>query len=206
MTNFIKVINSFLSPLEKWITSNRVWISRILLVVAFLPLLLLFTSQPFKDSGSIAFTILFAILILSPLSRITWISLLTKLMPFRKELWIMMGMFAIVHTGWFYIINSANFSSLFATKITQAWFLAGFIALIFTLALTVTSNIWSMKFLGKNWKHLHRLAYVIFVLTIVHVIALGAMKGHIDYWMILSGIIWFILKVLDMSSVRLVKD
>lgn len=40
---------------------------------------------------------------------------------------------------------------------------------MFTLALTVTSNRFSMKALGKKWKPLHRTAYLILVLTYLHV-------------------------------------
>lgn len=44
----------------------------------------------------------------------------------------------------------------------------GFTALLILLALAVTSFNWWKKHLGKNWKRLHRLAYLAGVLVVVH--------------------------------------
>ncbi len=97
----IAAINLFLSPLEKQILPNRKWISYIILGIAYLSLGGLFFVEMQKDFGGYAFIVLLVILILSPLSRVSGITLLSKLMPFRKELGILMGMLVIVHYGLF---------------------------------------------------------------------------------------------------------
>ncbi len=47
--------------------------------------------------------------------------------------------------------------------------LYGGVALSIAFLLYATSNIWSMKILKKYWKWLHRLVYLIVILTILHI-------------------------------------
>ncbi|MEO1377156.1 MAG: ferric reductase-like transmembrane domain-containing protein [Cyanobacteria bacterium J06635_10] len=51
--------------------------------------------------------------------------------------------------------------------------------LIFTI-LAVTSNNWSIRKLGKDWKKLHRLTYVALILLILHLIL--AKQGEWDWY------------------------
>lgn len=75
-----------------------------------------------KESGEISFNLLILILILSPLARITGIRTLSLLLPFRKELGILMGMLAIVHVGLFLIPNYQYLSYFAQSEETRAWY------------------------------------------------------------------------------------
>lgn len=59
----------------------------------------------------------------------------------------------------------------------------GFVATFFAFLLLVTSNAVSMKIMGyRNWKLLHRTAYVLLVFTVLHVVVLGyAKRGEIEF-------------------------
>ena len=61
-----------------------------------------------------------------------------------------------------------NLGLIFAE--TRLWI--GLIAFGLMLSLAITSNQWSQKLLGKNWKRLHRLVYVVGVLVGIHVVLL----------------------------------
>ena len=49
----------------------------------------------------------------------------------------------------------------------------GGIALFAMIPLAITSNRWSMRLLGRNWKRLHMLVYGIAILLIAHLFFLG---------------------------------
>ena len=89
-----------------------------------------------------------------------------------------MGMLALIH-GITFIIPNWQFVWSISLKPTL-WLISGFLALLLTLFLLVTSNDWAVKKMGKWWKRLHRLVYVIFVLVVVHVIALKIIGRPLD--------------------------
>jgi methionine sulfoxide reductase heme-binding subunit len=76
------------------------------------------------------------------------------------------------------------------------WFGTAGLAILVILALT--SNQWSIRKLGaKNWKRLHRLAYVAAALLVYHQTIAG--KGH---WYISR---WLLLALVTLEGARLIK-
>jgi sulfoxide reductase heme-binding subunit YedZ len=76
------------------------------------------------------------------------------------------------------------------------WF--GFSGLIILVILALTSNQWSIRTLGgKNWKRLHRLAYIAAALLIYHQAIAG--KGH---WYIAR---WLLFSLVFLQLARLAK-
>lgn len=61
------------------------------------------------------------------------------------------------------------------------WF--GIAGLTILVILAVTSNKWSMRKLGRNWKRLHRLAYLAAAILIVHQSIAGKGHWHIARWL-----------------------
>ncbi len=175
LSRAVSIFDRALAPATGFVSSRREKISTVLLFLSAAATLLVFVPELLKETGSWALFLLLAIMFLSPLAAITGSRFLRTLMPFRKELGILMGVMAAVHavktftTGFASPALAANpmiwiSSSTLLTPL--GWGLA---ALVFVLALTVTSNRFSMRLLGKNWKLLHRTAYLAFVLTYVHV-------------------------------------
>lgn len=182
LSHAVSVFDHALSPATDFVSRNREKVSVTILVLAAATTLLVFVPELLKDTGSWALFLLVAIMFLSPLSSITGSRFLRTLMPFRKELGILMGVMAAVHavktfTTGFASPELAGNPAIWISSDTLltpiGWGLA---ALVFVIPLAITSNRFSMRLLGKNWKFLHRTAYLAFVLTYVHV---GYITGEI---------------------------
>lgn len=93
------------------------------------------------------------------------------LLPNRRQLGILMFVLSFTHYSWskgFSIISNGIPSSLPLFQIF------GFLALVLSFPLLITSNNYSVKKLGKMWKVLHRLVYPIMFLLVLHT----AMQGR----------------------------
>jgi sulfoxide reductase heme-binding subunit YedZ len=69
-------------------------------------------------------------------------------------------LFFVADRGWLAVFDEFNF-------------IVGLLSLLIMVPLALTSNEWSMKFMGKSWKLMHRAAYAAGVLAVLHVIFLG---------------------------------
>jgi sulfoxide reductase heme-binding subunit YedZ len=85
------------------------------------------------------------------------------------------------------------------------YFAAGFFALLLTIPLLLTSNLWAMKKLGKNWKKLHRATYGVAILTVVHIVLIGWSKDHAEIGPVLILVAYFIGKTLEWKGITLKK-
>lgn len=97
-----KAVASFdaaLSPATVFVSKRREAVSKAVLVLAFATTFLSFFPELIKETGSWALSLLLAIMFLSPLSAISGSKFLKTLMPFRKEVGILMGVMAGVHAG-----------------------------------------------------------------------------------------------------------
>lgn len=148
-------------------------IKKLILIVAHLALFGFFFPDVRKDFGEIAFYLLFALLFLSPLSRIFRTRLLLQAMSLRRELGIAMAYLATVH-GLGYLLDPQWFALLVAPSLAESlWsvdpgILAGATTYLLTLPLLFTSNTLAQRFLGRRWKTLHRVVYVVFALALFH--------------------------------------
>ncbi len=64
--------------------------------------------------------------------------------------------------------------------ILKRYALVGLLAFILLVPLAVTSNKWSQKKLGKNWKKLHKLVYLINILGVTHYIWVWMSKRALE--------------------------
>lgn len=83
-------INSLLSPLEKILSKYLSLIRKILLIISFLSLFLIFVPSLQRDTGEQAYNVLLFILFLPIVARVIGLSLAKKMLPLRKELGILM--------------------------------------------------------------------------------------------------------------------
>jgi len=90
---------------------------------------------------------------------------LRKLKNFRKPLWILSSILIIVNFTWSWIFDP----SLIVDYFTTIWRWNNLTALlartseITAVLLFLTSNLFSQKLLGKNWKRLQYLSYPYFI-------------------------------------------
>lgn len=121
-------------------------------------------------TGKVAITFLFLSLACTPLNTLFDWKALNQL---KKPLGNWGFGFAFVHLMLFVIDNgtlSGQFmpSLVIQESLQKRYVLIGWFALLLLLPLFATSNKWAIKQLGKRWKRLHQLVYVINVLAVLH--------------------------------------
>ncbi|HFC12665.1 MAG TPA: hypothetical protein ENJ56_07460, partial [Anaerolineae bacterium] len=122
----------------------------------------------FTGQAGIVFLIL--TLACSPLITLFGWSALNAL---KKPLGNYSFFFIVIHLFLFTIDYSdfgQNILAAFQEAILKKYALVGLSAFLLLIPLAATSNKWSQKKLGKKWKKLHRLVYLIAVLASVHYI------------------------------------
>lgn len=93
--------------------------------------------------------------------------------PWLVQLRRMLGLFAFTYVllhflNWLILDQGLYWSGIVADIAKRPFITLGFLALLMLVPLTVTSTNAMMRRLGKRWKTLHRLIYVIVLLGIWH--------------------------------------
>lgn len=83
--------------------------------------------------------------------------------------------FVVIHLIMFtfdygFVNERTNVGAVVQEAFLKQYAVIGFIAFLLLVPLAATSNKWAMKKLGKKWKQLHKLVYVINVLAVTHFI------------------------------------
>ncbi|WP_108445171.1 protein-methionine-sulfoxide reductase heme-binding subunit MsrQ [Halomonas denitrificans] len=87
----------------------------------------------------------------------------------RRQLGLWTLAYACLHVlSYALFILGLDWAMLGSELIERPYILVGLLALIGLVALGATSNRWSMRKLGKRWKPLHKLAYPILGLILLH--------------------------------------
>ncbi len=202
----IERLNQWLLPLEILIQKYRKYISIFILFWAFCSVFYIFDESSVTESGSNALLILWIILWLPIVARVIWLKIAKLLLPLRKELGILMWILALVHGSRFFLSNpDFIWTRDFWYFDWQINFLAfGFFALLLSLPLTLTSNLYSMKKMGKWWKRLHRSAYLIALLTVIHVVLLK-WSLYFEFAPVLILVAYLIGKTLEWKGISLLQ-
>lgn len=201
----IQRINILLTLVEKFIKKNKKYIGYIFLFFAILSLSLFWVKNGQKESGEKAILVLWIILWLPIFSRVFGLRIAQALMPLRKELGILMGTLAVVHAS-IYLAPSPVFifsPYFWLDDNTGIRYLAfGFFALLLTLPLLLTSNLWAMKKMGRSWKTLHKSIYIIVILVVIHIV-LQKYTREFDIMPVLILVFYFIGKILEWRNIVL---
>jgi len=164
-------------------------VSRIFITIAFIPLFGIGFPEYSKAFGSMALDVLIGTLFLSPLTKILHWKILYILMGFRKHLGIFFSCLAIAHVmgsvSYLGIMRSLYFILSFSGYTALAWAF-GFIAFFITILLFVTSNKCSVHLLRTYWKRLHRLAYLLIILILIHKALLSGLSSNSSFILIIK--------------------
>jgi sulfoxide reductase heme-binding subunit YedZ len=141
--------------------------------------------------GWITWWTLFATLTVRPLADITGLKILKYVVAYRKWIGISVYLIACIHITLILTSKALNLSIFwnpqywnFNTNI--AW---GMLTILVLTPVFITSNKYSMRLLKRNWKRLHKLVYVAFILAGIHIYVFNR-----DPFITLVPIItWFIL-------------
>ena len=110
-------------------------------------------------------------LTMSPLKRITNLSFWIK---FRRMLGLFVFFYATVHLLIYVGLDYRfDWDPIFNDVLKKKYIFIGFSAWLLLIPLAITSSQKMIKILGRNWKNLHRLVYVIAVFGSLHYIWLS---------------------------------
>ena len=146
-------------------------------------------------TGQAGFTFLILSLACTPLNTLFGWSSLNAL---KKPLGNYGFIFILIHLGVFvfdfsFLGDSFDFSLAVAATFKKNYALVGFVAFVLLVPLALTSNKWSIKKLGKKWKKLHQLVYVIAVLGAVHYIWVWMSKRALEKPIAFAIVVAFLL-------------
>ena len=86
----------------------------------------------------------------------------------RRSLGIITFLITLLHFFLYLTDNDLNFSSISSDIVSRNFIQAGYVALILFIPLFMTSSDKAKKKLGTKWFALHRLIYLILVLSLLH--------------------------------------
>lgn len=142
--------------------------------------------------GLWALRLLLLTLAITPLNRFTPVQWL----PLRRTLGLYTLSYAVLHVSaytFFYL--GLDFSTLARELVKRPYIVVGATALLMLMALGVTSSKGWQRRLGRRWKKLHRLIYVVVVLVVIH-FAWQVKSGFGDApWYALAFIALMLLRV-----------
>ncbi len=149
------------------------------------------------ESGEIAIWTLGAVLALSPLRVLFPNSrIVMALNRHRRAIGVTACAYGLLHFS-LHVLYEGGLDGL-VRSLSKPFIWIGAAGLTILLILAITSNQWSVRLLGgKNWKLLHRLAYVAAGLLIYHQAIAG--KGH---WAIAR---WLLFSLAALQGARLAK-
>ena len=132
------------------------------------------TFDPMLESGKWAIRFLLICLTMTPLNTYFGWSSAIKL---RKSSGLWAFGFASLHI--LHYISEAKLEWL--TTSMPLYLALGLVGISTLIALAATSNRWSMKRLGKNWKRLHRLVYIAGITVVTHSMLAMTMSKKLLY-------------------------
>jgi sulfoxide reductase heme-binding subunit YedZ len=117
-------------------------------------------------TGEPALVLLILSLAITPLNTLFgW----KQLIPLRRIFGLYAFMYVSLHFLTFVWLDyGLNLQFIWDGVVEQNFVLVGFAAFILLLPLAITSNKWSQRKLGKKWKTLHKLVYIIILLALIH--------------------------------------
>lgn len=173
-----------LSTFQKFIITNKkliIWVFRVLyiwLILAWMWGAYVFVNAPEnyiavyrlgKNFGIVAFLLYLITLIPGILRRFQVLPLLqASIMPLRRQIGVLMFLFALVHMGYTSSIP-VFFAQPFEPPVLNSHQVYGLLSMLILLPLWLTSNDIAQKGLGRKWTYLHRATYVALFFIFLHV-------------------------------------
>lgn len=107
------------------------------------------------ELGDIAIKLLIAGLVITPLLRFTGINL----MRFRRSIGVLCFYHVACHLLVWLVLDVQILSEIWADILKRPYVTVGMASFLLLLPLAMTSNNWSVRRLGRNWRVLHKLVY-----------------------------------------------
>ena len=188
VSRLCRSVDLWLAPLESLIRRHQKIAKRILLGLSLATILELFLPiGSLGDAfGLLAWYLLLLVAVVGPLTRITRKRIFGLSVLLRRELGILMGMLAIVHSG---TLFAQSIGSTPPTGLYMIGTMVGMFALIFTALLLITSNNWSQRLLGRHWRYLHLSISIIIPLVFIHIVFMMGRANIVDIFLVVIFIV-----------------
>ncbi len=171
------------------------WRLFVFVLVAVWPLFWLYQAWSFAlgpDPGKVlverlglgALILLLITLSMTPLQKLSgW----SGWMAVRRQLGLWCFAYGVLHLSAYAVfILGLDWSQLGVELRKRPYIIVGAIALLGLLLLALTSNRYSQRRLGKSWKKLHRLVYLILPLALLHM--LWIVRADLQEWTVYAVI------------------
>ncbi len=180
------------------------WRLSVFVLVAVWPLFWLYQAWSFAlgpDPGKVlverlglgALILLLITLSMTPLQKLSgW----SGWMAVRRQLGLWCFAYGFLHlTAYAVFILGLDWSQLGVELRKRPYIIVGAIALLGLLLLALTSNRYSQRRLGKSWKKLHRLVYLILPLALLHM--LWIVRADLQEWTVYAviGAVLLVLRI-----------
>ena len=139
------------------------------------------------ETGLLATQLIVVALAISPLMRLfrqlpSALPPLRWLQKRRRYIGVAAFGYAALHTVFY--IREIGSAELVLLELEETSLVVGWIAVFILVALAATSNDWSVRTLGKNWKKLQTTAYLAAFFTALHWWLIGQFLDQLWLWMI----------------------
>ncbi|MBD8685090.1 protein-methionine-sulfoxide reductase heme-binding subunit MsrQ [Pseudomonas sp. CFBP 13719] len=114
----------------------------------------------------------------------------------RRQLGLWCFAYVCLHlAAYLFFVLGLDWSQLGVELVKRPYIIVGSLAFLCLLALAVTSNRYSQRRLGRRWKQLHRLIYVVLGLGLLHF--LWIVRADLEEWSIYAaaGALLMLLRV-----------
>jgi|TARA_R110001583_G_scaffold99046_2_gene244267 sulfoxide reductase heme-binding subunit YedZ len=117
-------------------------------------------------SGICASAFVIAVLLLTPIAKFTQFRVISR---YRRFVGLGAFLYSILHLIVYLVLFAGlSVSWIISDLVEKPYIYAGVLAVIILSALAVTSTKKMMRRLGKNWKVVHRLVYLVAVCIVAH--------------------------------------
>lgn len=128
-------------------------------------------------------------LCMTPLQKLSgwpgWIAI-------RRQLGLWCFAYVCLHlAAYLFFILGLDWSQLGVELVKRPYIIVGSLAFLCLLALAITSNRYSQRRLGRRWKQLHRLVYVVLGLGLLHF--LWIVRADLEEWSIYAAVGAFLM-------------
>ena len=137
------------------------------------------------ESGILSTQLMVLALAITPLLRLcrNWpagLSIMRWLQRRRRYIGVAAFGYALLHT--LFYIREIGDAELILLELAEFSLATGWLAFAVILMLAVTSNDWSVRKLGRNWKRLQMIVYAAMALTFLHWWLIGQFLDQLLYW------------------------
>lgn len=139
------------------------------------------------EYGQLALKLLIAGLAVTPLRRFAGVNLL----KFRRALGLMAFLYVVLHLSVWLFLDVQAVGQIWADILKRPYITVGMLAFLLLVPLAVTSNNYSIRRLGLDWRRLHKLVYPAILLGGLHFVMLvkGLQPEPLAYIVAILGLL-----------------